>query len=106
MINSLLKNLKKQYKKHNIYVFTKPEYFCFIDDNPHVHKLMQYNPAIENSFVMEGAGEGIMKDYLRWRFIPIPQLKKIFLSYIMVLINYNLRYNATFTKRICQKFRG
>ena len=57
MINSLIKNLKKQYKKHNIYVFTKPEYFCFIDDNPHVHKLMQYNPAIENSFVMEGAGD-------------------------------------------------
>ena len=57
LINALLKNLKKQYKKYNIYVFTKPEYFCFIDDNPYAHKIMHYNPDIENLFLMEGAGD-------------------------------------------------
>jgi|TARA_R110002020_G_scaffold460684_1_gene679302 glycosyltransferase involved in cell wall biosynthesis len=57
MINSLLKNLKKQYKKYNIYVFTKPEYFCFIDDNPFAHKVMHYSPLLENLFTMEGAGD-------------------------------------------------
>ena len=57
MINSLLKNLKKQYKKYNIYIFTKPEYFCFIDDNPFAHKVMHYSPLIENLFTMEGAGD-------------------------------------------------
>ena len=57
LINSLLKNLKKLYKKYNIYVFTKPEYFCFIDDNPYAHKVMHYNPALENSFLLEGAGD-------------------------------------------------
>ena len=57
MINALLSNLKKQYKKYNIYIFTKPEFFQFIDDNPNVYKLMHYNPAIENSLFMEGIGE-------------------------------------------------
>ena len=63
LINALLKNLKKVYKKYNIYFFTKPEYFPFIDDNPHVHKLLPYAPILENNFLMEGAGqhEGLFK---------------------------------------------
>ena len=57
LINSLLKNLKKQYKKYNIYVFTQPQYFPYIDDNPHIHKLIPYSPSIENPLLMEGAGD-------------------------------------------------
>ena len=57
LINSLIKNLKKQYKKYNIYIFTKPEYFSFIDDNPDVHRLIPYSPSLENSFMMEGIGD-------------------------------------------------
>jgi glycosyltransferase involved in cell wall biosynthesis len=56
LINSLLQNLKKIYKKYNIYFFTKPQYFCFVDDNPNIHKLMHYHPILENSFLMEGSG--------------------------------------------------
>ena len=57
LINSLMKNLKKQYKKYNIYIFTKPEYFSFIDDNPYVHKILPYSPVMENTFMMEGVGD-------------------------------------------------
>ena len=57
LVNSLIKNLKRQYKKYNIYIFTKPEYFSVIDDNPYVHKLLPYSPVLENSFMMEGAGD-------------------------------------------------
>tara|TARA_R100000008_G_scaffold39370_2_gene22526 strand:+ start:481 stop:2373 length:1893 start_codon:yes stop_codon:yes gene_type:complete len=57
LINSLLKNLKKQYNKHNIYIFTQPQYFPYIDDNPHVHKVLPYSPSLENSFLLEGAGD-------------------------------------------------
>ena len=57
LINSLLKNLKKQYKKYNIYVFTQPQYFPYIDDNPHIHKLIPYSPSVENSLLMEGVGD-------------------------------------------------
>lgn len=57
LVNSLLKNLKSQYKKHNIYIFTKPECYPFIDDNPNVYKLLPYNPAVENALLMEGAAD-------------------------------------------------
>ena len=57
LINSLLKNLKKQYKKYNIYVFTNPEFFPCIDDNPHVYKLLPYSPMLENSLALEGVAD-------------------------------------------------
>ena len=57
LINSLLKNFKSQYKKHDLYVFTNPQYYPYIDDNPAVYKLMPYNPSIENQLVMEGCGD-------------------------------------------------
>ena len=56
LIISLMKNLKKQYKKHNIYIFTQPRYFSYIDDNPYVHKILPYSPLVENALAMEGAG--------------------------------------------------
>lgn len=63
LINSLLKNLKQLYKKYNIYFFTNPEYFPFIDDSPYIHKLLAYSPVLENSLIMEGAGnhEGLFE---------------------------------------------
>ena len=63
LINALLQNLKKLYKKYNIYIFTNPENFQYIDDNPYVHKLLPYSPAIENVFLMEGVGpeEGLFE---------------------------------------------
>jgi glycosyltransferase involved in cell wall biosynthesis len=57
LINSLLKNFKSQYKKHDLYVFTNPQYYPYIDDNPAVYKLMPYNPSIENQLVMEGCSD-------------------------------------------------
>lgn len=57
LVNALLKNLKKQYKKYNLYVFTQPQYYQYIDDNPHIHKLLPYNPSVENSVLLEGVSE-------------------------------------------------
>jgi len=57
LVNSLLKNFKSQYKKHDLYVFTNPQYYPYIDDNPAVYKLMPYNPSIENQLVMEGCND-------------------------------------------------
>lgn len=57
LVNSLLKNLKKQYKKYNIYVFTEPQYFSCIDDNPYVYKILPYSTILENPLMMEGVGE-------------------------------------------------
>ena len=57
LVNSLIKNFKKQYKDYNLYIFTQPQYFPFIDDNPDIHRVVPYSPNLENSFLMEGVGE-------------------------------------------------
>ena len=63
LVNSLLKNLQKQYKTYNIYVFTSPAYFPYIDDNPCVYKVLPYSAELENVFAMEGIGptEGVFR---------------------------------------------
>lgn len=56
LVNSLLKQLKNNYKDYNIYVFTKVEYFEFIEDNQNLHKLLPYTQQLENTFALEGRG--------------------------------------------------
>ena len=56
LINSLMKNLKVQYPEHNIYVFTKEEYFQYIEDNPYIYKCLKYSDILENVVLLEGAG--------------------------------------------------
>jgi len=63
LVNALINNLKKQYKNYNIYFFTKPEYFQYIEDNPNIHKCLPYSPLLENCLALEGIGpqEGIFE---------------------------------------------
>jgi len=68
LINSLMKNLKKQYRGHNIYVFTRPEYFDFIEDNPYVHKCIEYSESLENVVALEGIGDN--KGFFEMAFYP------------------------------------
>lgn len=79
LINALLKNLKAQYKKHNLYVFTQPHFFPYIDDNPHLYKLLPFNPAIENQLLMEGVSEH--KGFFDMVFYPHATTQK-FLCYL------------------------
>jgi glycosyltransferase involved in cell wall biosynthesis len=56
LINSLMKNLKTQYPKYNIYIFTQEEYFQYIEDSPYVYKCLRYSEVLENIALLEGAG--------------------------------------------------
>jgi len=56
-VNCLLTNVKKLYKKHNIYVFTNPKYFSCVDDHPNIHKLLPYSPILEDTLAMEGCSD-------------------------------------------------
>ena len=56
MINSLIHNVKRLYPDKKIYVFTKPQYFHMIDDNPDLEKVLPYQPQIDNCYVLEGRG--------------------------------------------------
>ena len=57
LINSLLQEFKETYKDYNIYVFTKPENYQYIEDNPYLFKILPYTPQLENSLYMEGISE-------------------------------------------------
>ena len=68
ILNSLMENLKSLYPDKNIYVFTKPEYYQMIEDNPSVHKLLPYQPDIENLLYLEGRGDH--EGYFELAFLP------------------------------------
>jgi len=57
IVNGLLKGLKELYPEYNIYLFTKPEFFCMIDDNPFIHKLLPFRDGLDNLLFLEGIGE-------------------------------------------------
>ena len=57
LINSLLKNLQNKHKEHNIYVFTKPEFFDYIEDNTYVYKCLPYSSVLDSPISLEGFGE-------------------------------------------------
>ena len=57
LVNSLMKNLKKQYEDFNIYVFTQPQYYPYIEDNPAVYKCLPHSPLVENAANLEGCGD-------------------------------------------------
>lgn len=57
LINSLVSNLKKKHKEDNIYIFTKPEFFEYIEDNPSIYKCLPYSNVLDNPVSLEGFGE-------------------------------------------------
>jgi len=68
ILNSLMQNLKSLYPDKNIYVFTKPEYYQMIEDNPNVHRILPYQPTLENLLYLEGRGEH--QGYFEMAFLP------------------------------------
>tara|TARA_B110000285_G_scaffold191307_1_gene219019 strand:- start:13894 stop:15750 length:1857 start_codon:yes stop_codon:yes gene_type:complete len=55
-LNSLLNNLQRKHKGLNIYIFTRPEYFEYIEDNPCVYKCIPYSKVLDNPVSLEGFG--------------------------------------------------
>jgi glycosyltransferase involved in cell wall biosynthesis len=68
LINSLLKNLQNKHKGYNIYIFTKPEFFVYIEDNPYIYKCLEFSPSIENYQILEGGG--LNKGYFEYAYFP------------------------------------
>jgi glycosyltransferase involved in cell wall biosynthesis len=65
---SLFKSIKESYPDHNLYVATKPEYFEILNGNPHVHKVLQYMPQMDNILWLEGQGDH--KGFFEIAFLP------------------------------------
>ena len=74
LVNSLLKNLQRKHKGHNIYIFTKAENIEYIEDNPHVFKCLQYSPEIDSPLFLEGAGPS--QGYFEYAYFPTATTQK------------------------------
>jgi len=68
ILNSLMKNLKDLYPEKNIYVFTKPQFYQMIEDNPSVHKILPYQDSLQNLLMLEGRGDH--QGYFDMAFLP------------------------------------
>jgi hypothetical protein len=67
-INSLIDNLNSLYPSHDIYVFTAPKFFDYIEDHPLVHKVLPYSEEIDNLHLLEGSGNH--KGFFDIAFLP------------------------------------
>ena len=75
LVNSLLKNLQRKHKGNNIYIFTKPEYFEYIEDNNNVFKCLPYSSSLDNPLSMEGFGSH--KGFFEFAYYPATTTQKI-----------------------------
>lgn len=76
MVNSLIENLKGLYPKHNIYFITKKQFFPLIEDNPYIHKVINYQEDIDNLLALEGRGK--FKGYFEVAYLPHIGTQKFF----------------------------
>lgn len=67
-INCMISNLKSNYPNHDIYVFTNPKYYDYIDSHEDVHKVLPYAPEIDNLHFLEGVSKH--KGYFDIAFLP------------------------------------
>jgi glycosyltransferase involved in cell wall biosynthesis len=73
-VNSLLKNLQRKHKNHNIYIFTKPQNFEYIEDNPNVYKCLPYSAEVDNAMLLEGGGDH--EGYFEYAYFPTVTTQK------------------------------
>lgn len=68
LLNSLLDNLKELYPEYDIYTFTMPQYFSYLEDHPAVHKVLPFSSEIDNLHFLEGRGSH--KGFFDIAFLP------------------------------------
>ena len=75
MSTSILSSLKKVYPDHDIYFFTKPEYFGLIDECPHIYKYCDFEEEMDDCFYFEGRADH--KGYFDLAFLPWLETKRV-----------------------------
>lgn len=76
MVTSLLPSMKEIYPDKDIYFATKAPFMEILDDNPYIHKVLEYNPSMENILIMEGANDH--QGYFELCFLPHIGTQRIF----------------------------
>jgi glycosyltransferase involved in cell wall biosynthesis len=67
-VNSLISNMKKMYQEFDLYVFTKSQFYDYIEDNPDVHKVLPYSNEMDSAAFLEGRESH--KGYFDMAFFP------------------------------------
>ena len=73
-INSLIDSLQELYEDHDIYVFTMPAFFPYIEDNPKLYKVLPYSKEIDNIHLLEGTGDH--EGFFELAFMPFYSTQK------------------------------
>lgn len=77
-LSSLLKGMQENYPDKNIAITCEPQYFGVFEGNPYVKRLIPWNPAFENIFLLEGIGEN---RNLVFMYYPIYSSTQRFIDY-------------------------
>ena len=72
--SALLPSIKQEYPDHNIYYFTKPQYFDLISSNKSIHKILNYCDKMDDPFFFEGRGDE--KKYFEFAYIPYLETRR------------------------------
>ena len=75
MSTSVLKSLKEVYPEHDIYFFTKSEYFGLIDDCPYCYKVCDFRDEMDDCFYFEGRANH--DSYFDIAFLPWLETKRV-----------------------------
>ncbi|MAF25104.1 hypothetical protein CL634_05965 [bacterium] len=70
LATGLFDSLKEQYPDYKLYVATRPQFVSIMEGNPHVHKVIEYDPRMETIHLMEGWGSRPTEDIVYVEGIP------------------------------------
>jgi hypothetical protein len=56
-LNAMIGDVKELYPSHNIYIFTQPDLYSYIEDHPDVYKMLPYSKEIDSPFLLEGKSD-------------------------------------------------
>jgi glycosyltransferase involved in cell wall biosynthesis len=75
MSTSVITSLKHLYPDHDIYFFTKPEYFGLIDECPHIYKFCEFEEEMDDCFYFEGRANH--EGHFDLAFLPFLETKRV-----------------------------
>ena len=67
-------SIKEEYPDHNIYYFTKPQYFDLVSSNKCIHKVLSYCDKMDDPLFFEGRGDE--KKYFEFAYVPYLETRR------------------------------
>lgn len=86
--SSLVTSIKNLYPNHDIYFFTKSEYFDLINSHPHVKKTLNYFNKMDDPLFFEGKGN--QNKYFDMVFAPYLSINNNYFRNAEDIIEYNV----------------